>query len=201
MWYYASCFTTWVFPKNGGTPKSSVLIGFSIINHPFWGTPIFGNTHLVIWMAFVCRQVVVLLAEKNVSRSEVQRFDFWSCQRPSFWVYKYVPNHWVQGKKNTFVFCPSSQSSKLRMSLLLRDHVHKNPWALMDNQAYRRPLRMVNDCESTEKNGTNEKSSPTYQLYQCFLVRLVQDWGPEPPVGWCQVWSPKRVGPQGMGRI
>ena len=26
---------------NGGTPKSSILIGFSIINHPFWGTHIF----------------------------------------------------------------------------------------------------------------------------------------------------------------
>ena len=34
---------------NGGTPKSSILIGFSIINHPCWGTPIFGNTHMVIW--------------------------------------------------------------------------------------------------------------------------------------------------------
>ena len=32
--------------KNSGTPKSSNLIGFSIINHPFWGTPIFGNTHI-----------------------------------------------------------------------------------------------------------------------------------------------------------
>ena len=32
--------------KNNGTPKSSILIGFSIINHPFWGTPIFGNTHM-----------------------------------------------------------------------------------------------------------------------------------------------------------
>ena len=32
--------------KNRGTSKSSILIGFSIINHPFWGTPIFGNTHL-----------------------------------------------------------------------------------------------------------------------------------------------------------
>ena len=27
--------------ENSGTPKSSILIGFSIINHPFWGTPIF----------------------------------------------------------------------------------------------------------------------------------------------------------------
>ena len=30
--------------KNRGTPKSSILIGFCIINHPFRGTPIFGNT-------------------------------------------------------------------------------------------------------------------------------------------------------------
>ena len=35
----------WVFPEIGGfPPKSSILIGFSIINHPFWDTPIFGNT-------------------------------------------------------------------------------------------------------------------------------------------------------------
>ena len=32
----------WVFPKIM-VPKSSILIGFSIINHPFWGTPIVGN--------------------------------------------------------------------------------------------------------------------------------------------------------------
>ena len=32
--------------ENGGTPKSSNVIGISIINHPFWGTPIFGNTHM-----------------------------------------------------------------------------------------------------------------------------------------------------------
>ena len=32
--------------ENSGTPKSSILVGFSIINHPFWGTPIFGNTHM-----------------------------------------------------------------------------------------------------------------------------------------------------------
>ena len=32
--------------KNSGTPKSSILIRFSIINHPFWGTFILGNTQL-----------------------------------------------------------------------------------------------------------------------------------------------------------
>ena len=34
--------------ENSGTPKSSILKRFSIINHPFWGTPIFGNTHMLI---------------------------------------------------------------------------------------------------------------------------------------------------------
>ena len=36
--------------KNMGTPKSSILIGFPIINHPFWGTPIFGNTQIFLKM-------------------------------------------------------------------------------------------------------------------------------------------------------
>ena len=36
--------------KNRGTPKSSILIGFSLINHPFWGTIIFGNTHVYIYI-------------------------------------------------------------------------------------------------------------------------------------------------------
>ena len=33
--------------ENSGTLKSSILIGFSIINHPFWGTTIFGNPHIL----------------------------------------------------------------------------------------------------------------------------------------------------------
>ena len=38
-----------VSKNRGGPPKSSISIGFSIINHPFWGpTPIFGNTHVVV---------------------------------------------------------------------------------------------------------------------------------------------------------
>ena len=36
--------------KNRGTPKSSILKRFSIINHPFWGTPIFGNIHMALWI-------------------------------------------------------------------------------------------------------------------------------------------------------
>ena len=36
----------WVFPKIGYL-QSSILMGFSITNHPFWGTPIVGNTQIV----------------------------------------------------------------------------------------------------------------------------------------------------------
>ena len=32
--------------ENNGTPKSSIVIGFSIIHHPFWGTTVFGNTQI-----------------------------------------------------------------------------------------------------------------------------------------------------------
>ena len=38
--------------ENSGTPKSFILIGFSIINHPFWSTPIFGNIHILDMFSF-----------------------------------------------------------------------------------------------------------------------------------------------------
>ena len=46
--------STWVFPKiMNGTPKSSILKGFSIINHPFWGTSIFGNPYMLAGVFFL----------------------------------------------------------------------------------------------------------------------------------------------------
>ena len=40
--------------KNSGTPKSSISIGFPIINHPFWGTLIFGNTGTYkVWLCYL----------------------------------------------------------------------------------------------------------------------------------------------------
>ena len=64
-WKMATCSgknicNCWFLP-----PKSSILIGFgTIVNHPFWGTPIFGNTHILLYwywysenknpLSFVC---------------------------------------------------------------------------------------------------------------------------------------------------
>ena len=39
--------------ENSGTPKSSIEIGVSIINHPFWGIFISGNTQLLNLQRFV----------------------------------------------------------------------------------------------------------------------------------------------------
>ena len=50
---YPAGMGTWGFPKIVVFPsKSSILIGFSIINHAIWGTPIFGNTHMISLFKF-----------------------------------------------------------------------------------------------------------------------------------------------------
>ena len=49
-------FSTYGVSKNRGTPKSSILIGFSIINHPFWRfSSIFGNTHISMDYSGSCK--------------------------------------------------------------------------------------------------------------------------------------------------
>ena len=47
--YLPQVFTNMGVSLNGGTPKPSILIGVSIINHPFWGTPIFWK-HLYVFV-------------------------------------------------------------------------------------------------------------------------------------------------------
>ena len=55
-----------VSKNRGGPPKSSILIGFSIIKHPFWGpTPIFGLTP--IWKPFCKHHFPATLQEVRQS--------------------------------------------------------------------------------------------------------------------------------------
>ena len=52
----------WVFPKIGVPPNHPILIGFSIMNHPFWGfPPIFGNTHILLGGNSFVRWILVAL--------------------------------------------------------------------------------------------------------------------------------------------
>ena len=51
--------------EDRGTPKSSILIGFSIINHPFWATTIFGNTHMGIFLSKVWHGILMDFLQKR----------------------------------------------------------------------------------------------------------------------------------------
>ena len=60
--------------KNRGTPKPSILIGFSIINHPFWGpTPIFGSTPISSHHLRINCCVVISVNSPLSERSCLQR--------------------------------------------------------------------------------------------------------------------------------
>ncbi len=43
-----------VFKHIGKPPKSSILVGYSVISHPFWGIPLFGNIHFAnpLWLCW-----------------------------------------------------------------------------------------------------------------------------------------------------
>ena len=69
-WWYL-LVTGGCFQKYGKTPKSSILIGFSIINHPFWGTSIFGN----ILVVFGC--IFISFAKEELAFLQQQILDRW----------------------------------------------------------------------------------------------------------------------------
>ena len=60
--------------KNRGTPKSSILIGFSIINHPFWGTPIVGKTPYmeILWTKPLVETSWCFIVFSSLSGEDVQ---------------------------------------------------------------------------------------------------------------------------------
>ena len=68
QWLWIPCWGQQIFycliymgvSVNGGTPKSSILIGFSIINHPFWGTPNFWNP-MYIYIYFIHVYIYIYL--------------------------------------------------------------------------------------------------------------------------------------------
>ena len=62
---------SWMFPKIV-VPQIIHSIGFSIINHPFWGTPIFGNTQLEF-----SKFQLTLSFPKSISSSTLLLLQLW----------------------------------------------------------------------------------------------------------------------------
>ena len=78
--------------KNSGTPKSSILIGFSIIFTIHFGVPpIFGHTHIYIYIHIFTRIHTVIdalpnqrFAASSDSNSVTYRQEFGSCDTVQF---------------------------------------------------------------------------------------------------------------------
>ena len=86
---------------NGGTPKSSISMAFSIIKHPFWGNPISGNLRIsyaylqmnfelpigteAIICSFCRKEVEIKSAPKNLKMASYQTY-LWplTCQMYPF---------------------------------------------------------------------------------------------------------------------
>ena len=67
------CWKNWVFPKQIGVgpPNHPILIGFSIINHPFWGFSPYFWKHPSDFQVLVLMQVLWNLTGPNISRSQL----------------------------------------------------------------------------------------------------------------------------------
>ena len=63
--------------ENSGIPKSSILIGFSIIHHPFWGTPIFGNTQMKIKIGYSYKPCSHAQAARPLSVASLLQLWWW----------------------------------------------------------------------------------------------------------------------------
>ena len=149
--------------KNRGTPKSSILIRFSIINHPFWGTTILGNTHIYICILVFHHQ------QYRIHWSEM-----WSCLwkmkkkssfgRPDLWCFQEIRIIWLgNGWTSSPTYKPMTNPYNWYISL------HENP----KNQAnvakiYNRPVDGVGNVEflvSCAKKAIKE-SPPPPQIYE-----------------------------------
>ncbi len=59
FWYHQPFQYIWVFPKIEVPQKSSILIGFSIINHPFWEeNPLFLETSISMLFGLMLKQIL-----------------------------------------------------------------------------------------------------------------------------------------------
>ena len=68
----------WMFPQIGGfSPKSSIFMGFSITNHPFWDITIFGNAHISSCLLAVAQNLPCIL-NAGVGRGHEEKNGFMS---------------------------------------------------------------------------------------------------------------------------
>ena len=125
--------------ENSDTPISSILIGFSIINHPFWGTPIFGNTHIV--SSTTNQEWGILHVKKNNSGLEVPMlllgYGSWKIHGheyplnvfdASLWDRSEPQKTWRQAKRNMLQFANPSSTNSIEKCARQNRFIFPNFW-------------------------------------------------------------------------
>ena len=135
-----------MFPKIGCSPKSSILMGLSIINHPFWGPPLFLETP--IW---------ILMNQVKISWKWHQEFEELRNK-------KKTPGHTMNFVKSCLVFMTGSLQRFWVVVLSIHVHPYLGEWSNLTNifqMGWNQQLEMA--CYScspnvTECNGVNISS-------------------------------------------
>ena len=83
--YFGWIWSSW----NGGTPKSSILIGFSLMNQPFWGSPWYPTMEIPIWWTLWAA------AGSTVPKSAGKQFA--ASERRSAWTTSLAVQPWRPG--------------------------------------------------------------------------------------------------------
>ena len=91
----------WMFPKNSGTPKSSISIRFSIINHAFWGASIFGNSHVRDSVFQIAAAKVLIYIRCNEAFRQFRCTCFGKAQADG-WNDLLISGEWLAGMAGTF---------------------------------------------------------------------------------------------------
>ena len=131
----------WMFPETSGTPKSSIWIGFSMINHPFWGTPIFGNTHIFLQACFDSYRKHLCLSP---SRCWDEKWDLLAS-----WVTFFKDRSWSMVDSFEFYFI--SFLDKIKLNKKNTKHMSskkKRNWILLSFDSFKPKPHRVNCCHS-----------------------------------------------------
>ena len=150
--------------ENSGTPKSSILIVFSIINHPFWGTPIFGNTPVFPWArTLIC---ACMLAPARDGKFAKAAKVSWEPRKPSCLIMLVVKGRW-QILCSWSCLCKTIQVKKI---IHLFGAQKKSGWTIPNSvkcdcsppAARTNPPELLHQSQpSPRKRGTSPHSLPT----------------------------------------
>ena len=111
-------------------PQSSILIVFSIINHPCWGTPIFGNPHIntrfPAWLPWGGRYCRLHGSLESTRTTTSQCLGWLPASHLQIWCFKHVKHllpkggfHGDWSPKNTSKICIASSLKKLASTVFV----------------------------------------------------------------------------------